>query len=189
MFSYKVNDDIELRLLDDHHAKELFALVDANRNYLREWLPWVDAADSVDNSLNNIRQAKEKFAKDGTFDGAVFYQGQLMGKAGIHDISAANKRSSIGYWLDQGMNGKGIMTACVSGLLDYSFDDLDLNYMALRSASANYKSQAVAKRLGFKHEGTLRDYEWLYDHFVDMEHYGIRACEWKDQKQKMKKTA
>jgi len=51
--------------------------------------------------------------------------------------------------------------------------------MALRAAAENKKSRAVAERLGFKHEGTLRDYEWLYDHFVDLAHYGIKASEWK----------
>ena len=32
MFSYKVNDDIELKLLEETQANELFALVDKNGN-------------------------------------------------------------------------------------------------------------------------------------------------------------
>ena len=56
--------------------------------------------------------------------------------------------------------------------------------MALRAASGNAKSRGVAERLGFKHEGTLRDYEWLYDHFVDIAHYGMKASEWQELKEK-----
>jgi hypothetical protein len=38
MFSIKISDDLELGLLEQRHAEELFALVDQNREYLREWL-------------------------------------------------------------------------------------------------------------------------------------------------------
>jgi len=47
MFSIKIRDDLELGLLEQRHAEELFALVDHNREYLREWLPWVDNSRSI----------------------------------------------------------------------------------------------------------------------------------------------
>jgi len=34
MFSIKIRDDLELGLLEQRHAEELFALVDQNREYL-----------------------------------------------------------------------------------------------------------------------------------------------------------
>lgn len=33
----KINEDLELRLLKPQDANAVFALVDTNRNYLREW--------------------------------------------------------------------------------------------------------------------------------------------------------
>ena len=36
--------DLELRLLAPDDAEELAALIERNRQYLREWLPWVDSS-------------------------------------------------------------------------------------------------------------------------------------------------
>lgn len=43
----RVNDEIELVPLVVAQSARLFAVVDANRAYLREWLPWVDRTTSV----------------------------------------------------------------------------------------------------------------------------------------------
>jgi ribosomal-protein-serine acetyltransferase len=37
----------------------------------------------------------------------------------------------------------------------------------------NKRSQAIPQRLGFTHEGTARQAEWLYDHFVDHQIYSL----------------
>lgn len=42
MFSYQIDEDLDLRLLQMGYAEQLFLQVDKNRAYLREWLPWVD---------------------------------------------------------------------------------------------------------------------------------------------------
>ena len=59
-----------------------------------------------------------------------------------------------------------------------SFGTLKLNKIEIEAAVENYKSRAIPERLGFIHEGTIRDGEWLYDHFVDWALYGMRAAEW-----------
>ena len=43
MFRAHIRPDVDLRLLEERHAGAVFAVVDQNREYLREWLPWVDA--------------------------------------------------------------------------------------------------------------------------------------------------
>ena len=48
MFSRAVDADIVLKSLEEKHAEELFRLVDGNRAYLRQWLPWLDSNTSVD---------------------------------------------------------------------------------------------------------------------------------------------
>ena len=47
MLKLQVDDSIELRLLEERHDADLFTLTDANRRYLREWLPWLDTVKSV----------------------------------------------------------------------------------------------------------------------------------------------
>ena len=41
MFERRVDDEVTLALLEEHHAPALFALVDADRAYLRQLLPWL----------------------------------------------------------------------------------------------------------------------------------------------------
>ena len=43
-----VDENLELRQTMPEEAEEMFAVVDANREYLREWLPWLDNTTSPD---------------------------------------------------------------------------------------------------------------------------------------------
>ena len=49
-FPLSAGDDLELDVLNEADAEELFALVDANRAYLREWLPWLDENTEADHT-------------------------------------------------------------------------------------------------------------------------------------------
>ena len=43
-----VDESLELRQTMPEEAEEMFAVVDADREYLREWLPWLDNTNSPD---------------------------------------------------------------------------------------------------------------------------------------------
>lgn len=178
MFSHKIEEGVELKLLQEHHATPLFELVDENRDHLRQWLPWVDRTETAHDTLDFIKMTKNKFAQNIGFETGIWVDGEIAGVIGLHFIEWMHKRSSIGYWLVKGFEGRGIMTKSVAAYLDYLMGELQINYVEIRAATENKKSRAIPERLGFKHEGTLRDYEWLYDHFVNLEHYGITFNEW-----------
>ncbi len=50
MFHARLRPHLELRLLEERHAAEVFALVNRERAELREWLPWVDATHDEDDT-------------------------------------------------------------------------------------------------------------------------------------------
>ena len=58
----RVDEDTNLCMIEERHAQELYDLVDANRAYLREWLPWVDYETSVEDSKAFIKHALQQFA-------------------------------------------------------------------------------------------------------------------------------
>ena len=60
MFSHKLTEDTELRLLEERHAEELTDLTDRNRQHLRAWLPWVDASRTLEDRKNFIRNSLKK---------------------------------------------------------------------------------------------------------------------------------
>jgi ribosomal-protein-serine acetyltransferase len=64
MFYFNVDHDIQLRLLETKYAEELFLVTDKDRNYLREWLPWVDGTKSPDDTRNFINFTLKGFAEN-----------------------------------------------------------------------------------------------------------------------------
>ena len=77
MLRFPIDDDTELRLLEERHADELFALVDRNRAYLREWLPWLDATATVDDERSFVRTSLEGFAAGTTIEFAIWHRGRI----------------------------------------------------------------------------------------------------------------
>jgi ribosomal-protein-serine acetyltransferase len=178
MFCLVVDQDIKLCLLEARHADALFALVEANRGYLREWLPWLDANTAAADTHNFVKSALEQFANNNGFQPGIFFRGQLVGVIGYHQIDWAHRSVSLGYWLAEAVQGQGIMTKACRFVVDYAFVELKLNRVEIRCATGNHKSRAIPERLGFKLEGTVRQAEWLYDHFVEHAVYGLLASEW-----------
>ncbi|WP_423243551.1 GNAT family N-acetyltransferase, partial [Anaerophilus nitritogenes] len=96
MFKYLIDNDIELRLLQDKDAKELFLLVDSCRDYLRMWLPWVDGSKTFEDTKSFIESSMNQFASNNGFQAGIWYKGQLAGVIGYHKIDFLNKSTSIG---------------------------------------------------------------------------------------------
>ncbi len=77
MFSHKLTEDTELRLLEERHAQELTDLTDRNREHLRAWLPWVDTDRTLEDRKNFIRGALQQFAHNKGFAAGIWHEGRL----------------------------------------------------------------------------------------------------------------
>ena len=183
MFSHRIDENIELRLHQDRHAEELFSLVDRNRAYLREWLPWLDGTTTLDDESNFVMASLESFAQGEALTLGIWYQGRLAGTIGILGIKASSRKGEIGYWISEDQQGKGLITRTCAALVPYGFNELGLNRIVIRAAVANSRSRAVPERLGFTYEGTERQSEWQYDHFLDVAVYSVLADEWRYREQ------
>ncbi len=173
MFRWKVADGIELELLEQRHAEALFALTEANRQYLRQWLPWVDSTRSVADTSKFIASAMQQFADNKGFIACIWHRGVLCGVIGHHGMDRANRATSLGYWVDAAHQGKGIVTACCRAVAAHAFSELKLHRVVIRCAVENHRSRAIPERLGFSFEGIARQSEWLYDHFEDVAVYAL----------------
>jgi ribosomal-protein-serine acetyltransferase len=178
MFSYRVDKEISLKLLEKKDAKEVFPVVNKNREYLRKWLPWVDETKSVEDYYPVIDMWLKQFVENNGFQVGIYYKESYVGMIGFHGVDNRNKQTSIGYWLAEGYQGKGIMTRCCQVLLKHAFETLQLNRVEIRCAEGNKKSRAIPERLGFTQEGIIRDGELLYDHYVNSVVYSMLAREW-----------
>jgi ribosomal-protein-serine acetyltransferase len=174
-----VNEEITLREMQEEDATRLYALLDENREYLRQFLGWVDANQSSDDVKSFIVSSKQIQQIRGGTNFAIWYCGNIVGVASLNYVDWSNHHTGIGYWLAADMQGRGIMTATVRRLIDYVFDELGLNRVEIRCAVENQKSRAIPERLGFAYEGTLRQAEWLYDRYVNHIVYGLLKSEWR----------
>jgi ribosomal-protein-serine acetyltransferase len=173
-----VDETITLEIIDYHHAERLCELVKINRRYLREWLPWVDHMRSVEDFRNYIHNAKQRMTAGMELGYVIMVKHTLAGRLGLYHLDLHNKCASIGYWLDQQHQGRGILTRCVQELIKYSFTQLGLNRLEIRCGTANYKSQAIPERLHFKKEGTIRQGEFVNNQFIDLYIYSLIKDEW-----------
>lgn len=181
MFFHRLNDSHSLRELGLSDAEELFALCDANRPHLRRWLPWLDRTRSVADSRGFIESTLRQAENNQGIQTVIVVRGRIAGVIGYHRIDWQNRNTSLGYWLAESAQGHGFMTASCQVLIDHAFAALNLRRIAIACATGNTRSRAIPERLGFKHEGTLRDAEWLYDHYVDHEVYSQLQPEWQSR--------
>ena len=175
---FKIDDEVWLKGLEEKDAIPIFALVQANRQHLRKWLPWVDATQTVDDEAAFIRNVRMQQEGNGSFTCGIWYRGLVAGTIGYHMIDWMTRKVEIGYWLGAQFQGRGLITRTCAELLRYAFDELHLNKVEIRCATGNTKSCAIPERLGFTREGVIRQSEWLYDHYEDLVLYGMLAREW-----------
>jgi ribosomal-protein-serine acetyltransferase len=179
MFAYRIDESLELRLLEDRQADELFALVDANRAHLRQWLPWVDETKSADDTRNFIRRTLEALARNDGFTTGIWHDGRIVGVVGLHYIKWTSRKTEIGYWLAESAQGKGIMTRTCRALTAYLVEELKLNRVEIRCNSGNHRSRAVPRRIGFTEEAILRQAQLLHGEYQDDVVYAMLAQDWK----------
>jgi ribosomal-protein-serine acetyltransferase len=180
MFRRKVTDEIEIRGFDLQEAATVYAAVERNRAYLREWLPWVDHTRSPEAIREFIRRTRIKFETGQAPDAGIWVNGAFSGSIGCHAVDWANRHTSIGYWIDAEQQGKGIMTRCCISVLNYLFEELMLHRVEIRCGTANFRSCAIPERLGFTREGVARQAEWVNDRWLDLVVWSMLAPEWKD---------
>lgn len=174
----KVDDQVTLHLPHPDLAADIFQAVDNQRPYLREWLPWVDGSKTVNDTLAFLHESIEK-NKTGERLTTFIYNGvEIAGSIGFVKLKKDLKMGEIGYWLHRDMQGQGIMTKVCQRFIDYAFRTKALNRIEIKVASQNHKSQAIPQRLGFTHEGTLREAFAMYNEFYDLELFSLLRREW-----------
>ena len=79
--------------------------------------------------------------------------------------------------LDKTVWGKGLGTEATKLIVDYGFNMLNLNRIQLHVNAENEPAKAVYKKIGFKHEGTLRQAMYKNNKYYDFWLMSILAKE------------
>lgn len=103
-----------------------------------------------------IVKTREWWAAGGETTWVLRVDGALAGVVGLHKVSAGS--AELGFWMAEGFRRGGYLTEACRAVLDWGFapDGLDLVRVDWRAVAGNEASARVARRLGFRYEGTMR---------------------------------
>lgn len=93
--------------------------------------------------------------------------GRLIGTCGFHRWAQQHYRAEIGCDLDPDYWGRGYMTEALRAAIRNGFERMKLNRIEAIVYIKNDSAIRLLEKLGFKREGTLRDYYHLNGTFYD----------------------
>lgn len=164
---------------DSHEMKEIenvfnnFPKIETNRFLLRE-IGTEDIKEIFDiysNSetlryqnmehMNELNEAEEyvNFISTG-YQNKIFIRwgitekgnNQVIGLIALHHIESGNRKVSIGYILNERFWKQGVMTETVGTVIDYLFNDFNINRIEAEIHPENIASIRLCEKLGFKKE-------------------------------------
>jgi [ribosomal protein S5]-alanine N-acetyltransferase len=103
---------------------------------------------------------------------------KYVGDIGFHNFQKVHNKVEIGYRLKQKYWGKGLIASCIKELLKYGFGNLEYNRIEALVDSRNEGSKRVLLKNNFKFEGTLRDYEYEHNNYINMDIFSILKQEY-----------
>ena len=165
-----------LRALAPGDGAALHALYRDNRARLAESFP--KAVIQLTDPDHSERYVAAKVAEAAT--GRGYWYGlwlreghQLAGQLQVKNLDHELARGELAYLLGAPHEGSGLMSEAARALVPVCFDELGLYKLILRAIVGNARSEALATRLGFTCEGTLRgEYLTLDGRRVDLRYFG-----------------
>ena len=79
----------------------------------------------------------------------------FLGHVMLHTLAWRHKRAEIGYWLVPSARGRGVGRTAVSLLVEWAFEELDLERLEITTTPDNGPARALAASLGFTEEGIM----------------------------------
>lgn len=103
----------------------------------------------------------------------------FLGHCVLFNFHETSRRAEIGYSLDIRYWGAGYMDEALHAFIDFAFDGLDLNRLEADIDPRNVPSARSLARLGFTHEGLLRERWIVAGEVSDTGFYGLLRSDWK----------
>lgn len=170
-FGHDLGNGLSLTLRDLSTVEPVLALVRANLDRLRAAEPWAWDPQTPEGTAWTTEQLLAKYSLDRAVPCVIRVDGTIVGGITL-TIEPSLGTASIGYWIDAASEGHGFIGRACSRLLDVA-RRRGVHRVEIRTATDNVRSRAVAERLGFALEGTLRSAMPLGPRRVDVAVYGL----------------
>jgi RimJ/RimL family protein N-acetyltransferase len=156
---YRIETErLVIRCYEPEDAPLLKAAIDSSIEHLIPWMPWARfEPQSVEDKVELCRLFRGQFDLDQNYVYGIFSpdETEQLGGSGFH--KRANEGSlEIGYWVAASAIGRGIATEVTAAQTRAGFELAGLDRIDIQVDSANDRSLAIPRKLGFTEEGTLR---------------------------------
>ena len=134
--------------------------IDESRDHVRPWLPFADQHQTEDETRDWIIRMMANWLLRENLECSIWEAstGRYLGGLGLHPRNWELGYLEIGYWLRASAQGHGYVSEAVKLVGDYAFTSLGARRLEIRCDARNRRSAAVAERLGFAHEASLRNH-------------------------------
>lgn len=149
------------RLASVDDAEELTSVLRANREFLAPWDPArAESYFTVEAQRAILKRALEDHARETMIPLVITGPGErVAGRLNINGITrGALQSATIGYWVGQSHNGRGLATSAVSEAIKIAFSQLGLHRLQAETLLHNTRSQRVLIRNGFQPFGIAPKY-------------------------------
>jgi ribosomal-protein-serine acetyltransferase len=169
--------DAELRALEPWQAGEFAAFTERHRAHLKPWLPWAAIIVDEDTARGFLQRYADATARDGGRIYALWRNGEMIGGTLFRVFEPRDRMCEIGVWLAPDATGRGLVGRAVEAMIAWAVEVRGMRRVEWHCVPENEPSRAVARRLGFQLDGTLRE-AFEYDGRVwDVEVWALLASE------------
>lgn len=147
-----------LRCWNPEDAPLLVAAITESLDHLRPWMLWAQhEPEDLEAKVQRLRQSRGNFDLGRDFTYGIFNpeETRVLGGTGLHTRLGEGVRE-IGYWIHKNFTGQGLATEAAAALTRVAFEIDAVKRVEIHCDPANGASAAVARKLGYTHEATLR---------------------------------
>lgn len=166
-----------LKRYQEGDGRIVYNLIVANKSRLEDHFPRTIAQITDENKAELYVRSRiaDWYAQRGYFFGIWEMSSQTyIGQISVKNIDWEIPRAEIGYYISKEYEGKGLMTEVLKQIIKFSFEQLKVKKLFLRTTPSNARSSKLAENCGFVKEGWLRkDFLKSDKTLVDIIYYGI----------------
>src|SRR2546430_6089004 len=141
----QVNEETQLRLLEERHIEEYFALIERNQEHLHEWIAVEAYEGSVETLRAYVKQRLLQFVNGEGYHLGIWYQDALVGVLDYR-LNWRGRKGELGYWLDAGMGRKGMGNPACPTMVRERVAEQEFHKVEISSATDTTRRSGVAAR-------------------------------------------
>ncbi|TDC36191.1 N-acetyltransferase [Micromonospora sp. 15K316] len=179
MFALPLTSDVELRPLEPWRAEEFLAHLDRAREHIAPWVGPSFVATDLDSARTVLRRYADCWARDAGGIWGLWRHDTLVGGVMLVSFDVALGVCEVGCWLEPAAEGHGLVFRAVRHVVDWAVRVRGIHRVEWRTKPDNVRSIALARRLGLRHEGTLRQVYPGPSGRIDIQVWSVLAEEWR----------